>query len=152
MKSAVLLFLCVSAVVGVSKRSSRWDAHLNHLHSKRETQCNWQNTTTGCTLRDVTANDTLGRHDSGLLATPQSQGTCGSCWAFAATHAYTDTRSISAGNLTSLLAAQYPASCFQDEAHVVDGNGCCGSETLEAGLKFFENQGAVTNGCAPYDC
>ena len=46
MKSAVLLFLCVSAVVGVSKRSSRWDAYLNHLHSKRQTQCNWQSTQT----------------------------------------------------------------------------------------------------------
>ena len=153
MKLAVLLFLCVSAVVAVSKRSSRWDAHLNHLYSKRQTQCNWQSKMDEgeCTLQNMTANDALGRRTSGLLATPQSQGSCGSCWAFAATHTYTDARNIS-DNLTSLLAAQYPTSCFQDKAHVVNGNGCCGSETLEAGLKFFENRGAVTDGCAPYDC
>ena len=150
-KSAVLLFLCVSAVVGVSKRSSRWDTHLNHLYSKRQTQCNWQSTMDEgeCTLQNVAANDVLGRRASGLLATPQNQGACGSCWAFAATHAYTDARSITAGSLTPLLAPQYPASCFQDSQYVVNGNGCCGG-LLGAGFVFFENEGSVTEDCAPY--
>ena len=150
MKSIFVLFLCVSAVVDASKRSSRWDAHLSHLRSKRQAPqpgCNWQSKmdSGACTLGAVTANDALGRRASGLLAPVQSQGGCGSCWAFASTHAFTDARSIQAGSSTPLLSAQYPAACKQ----VPSGNGCCGA-TRKLGFDWFKEVGAVTATCAPY--
>lgn len=157
MKSALLLFLCFSAVVSISKWSARWDTHLDHLRSKRQqvpAGCTWERYRSSydeeCTLQGLMDNDALGRRASGLLATPQYQGECGSCWAFAATHVYTDTLSIMAGRATTPLSPQYPASCFTDTEHVGDGNGCCGSVTLEAGFVFFKNTGAVPDSCAPY--
>ena len=71
-----------------------------------EAGCNWQSGST-CTLPNPTGDDTLGRRTSGLLAIPQNQGRCGSCWAFAAAHTYTDIRSIRAGQRTDLLSSQY---------------------------------------------
>ena len=76
---AVLLFLCVGAVVSTApRRSPRWDAHLEHLRSKRDaSSSNWQRNTdspSGCTLYDfldaaalherTMANDQLGRRAS----------------------------------------------------------------------------------------
>ncbi len=145
----VLLFLCISVVVGISKRSARWDTHNEHLRSKRQGSpagCNWQNQST-CTLQNVMANDVLGRRASGLLSEPKHQGRCGSCWAFASTHIFTDSRSIAAGRQTSLLSSQFTAACQQQG--VVNGNGCCGG-TPVAGFSLFETQGAVTDSCAPY--
>lgn len=95
------------------------------------------------------ANDTLGRRASGLLAPPQDQGRCGSCWAFAATATYTDARSILANRSTPLLSPQYVASCAQDDRFVQCGDGCCGG-LLEYGLYFLTEAGAVTAACAPY--
>lgn len=151
MKFALLLFLCASAVVGISKRSARWDAHHDHLRSKRQqfpAGCNWQSEGE-CTLQDLTANDVLGRRASGLLAPPQDQGMCGSCWAFASTHVYTDSLSIAAGSAISPLAPQYTASCQGDRQYVGNGNGCCGG-IPDAGFSFLESNGAVADTCAPY--
>lgn len=139
-KSVLLLLVCISVVCSISKRSSRWDAHLDHLRNKRQRG----------PCQNVAANDVLGRRASGILAMPQNQGKCGSCWAFASTHVYTDTLSIMAGRAAPPLAPQYTASCQQDRRYVGNGNGCCGG-TPRAGFLFFQSQGAVTDSCAPYD-
>ena len=144
---ASLLLLLVSRTVvfvteaGIPQRSARWDAFLSQPRHKRSAN-SWQDGDT-CTLTGLTADDTLGRRTSGLLSPPQSQGSCGSCWAFASTHAYTDHLSIRAGRRTSQLSPQYPAACLRHR------NGCCG-EYVSFAFKFLRDMGAVTDSCAPY--
>ena len=110
-----------------------------------EAGCNWQSGSI-CTLPNPTADDRLGRRTSGLLAPPQSQGSCGSCWAFAATNTYTDTRSITAGQRTNLLSSQYTTTCT---TQAVMSNGCCGA-WLFSGFEVFRRRGEVTATCSPY--
>ena len=105
--------------------------------------CNWQSSGT---CPNPTGDDTLGRRTSGLLAPPQNQGWCGSCWAFAATNTYTDTLSIRARQRTDLLSSQYPTTCT---TQAVMNNGCCGA-WLFSGFVVFQSSGEVTATCSPY--
>ena len=129
MKSTVaLLLLLVSGAVvfvteaGVPQQSTRWDAFLSQSHHKRSAS-SWQSLDANptCTLPNLTADDTLGRRASGLLSPPQSQGLCGNCWAFAATHAYTDYRSILHGIRTSQLSSQYLTACITNDREPTPG-------------------------------
>lgn len=95
-------------------------------------------------------NDALGRRASGLLAPVESQGSCGSCWAFAATHTFTDARSIAAGSRTPPLSAQFPTSCITPNDYLGTENGCCGGDPAAA-FDYFKTVGAVTQTCAPYE-
>ena len=138
----------------VAKRSVRWDAHLKQLHHRMRRQANqreWQTKreSTECTLPNVMADDALGRRASGLLSRPQRQGNCGSCWAFAAVHTYTDYLTLTTGTRQPQLAPQYPAACYHDSNDVADGNGCCGGSPF-AGFNFLLFNGAVTETCARY--
>ena len=92
------------------------------------------------------ASDTIGRRTSGLLSPPQNQGSCGSCWAFASTHAYTDHLSIQAGRRHDQISSQHLTACLRNRLVV---NGCCGGYLL-SGFQFFQYTGAVTDSCAPY--
>ena len=127
---------------GIVKRCPRWDEFLSNRSANASS---WQDggRRATCRLQGLTAFDKLGRRTSGLLSRPQRQGYCGSCWAFAAAHAYTDHRSIAAGRRTSQLAAQHPTACLRRR------NGCCGAR-LSDGLQFFQDVGVVTDSCAPY--
>ena len=146
---SLVLLLLAGAVVflteaGVPQQSARWDAFLSESRHKRSAN-SWQGggRRATCALQNLTADDTLGRRDSELLSRPQCQGRCGSCWAFAAAHTYTDHLSIRAGNLTDQLSPQYLAACLRER------NGCCGAYVSSA-FSFFQNMGAVTDSCAPY--
>ena len=72
----------------------------------------------------------------------------------AATHIFTDAKRLDAQRhnlvLPASLSAQHLASCFEDTRYVVNGNGCCGSRVLEAGFRYFETTGAVSEACVPY--
>ena len=144
------------AEAGVPQRSARWDAFLSQPRPRRSAN-SWQSRITNptCTLPNLTADDTLGRRASGLLSPPQSQGLCGNCWAFAATHAYTDYRSILHGNRTSQLSSQYLTACITNDREPTPGttqpiNGCCGDNPVN-GASYFQDVGAVTDSCVPYE-
>ncbi len=118
---------------------------------RRDTNGDWQSTmgmTSGeCTLPDdVTMNDELGRRGSTLLATPQHQGSCGSCWAFASAHAYSDHLSIAAGQQVDPISPDHLVKCIYPGG---DGNGCCGGSIVD-GVEFFRQVGALTETCLPY--
>ncbi len=115
----------------ITGRSSRWDQmiHDHGARHKREVQ-QWQTRSEPCNLGDVTRFDKLERRNSGLLAPVGDQGKCGSCWAFAATHAVTDLRNIQAGTQLDLLSAQYTTRCATENDEY--GYGCCGGWPVRA--------------------
>jgi C1A family cysteine protease len=131
-------------------RSLIWDAEVQRLHkiSKRssvgEHGVQFRNNG-ACTIPNVRQFDTLRRRDSGVLANVEHQGKCGSCWAFASTHAFTDLRSIIAGSKQTLLSSEYTARCVWG----VDDNACCGGNSGKA-IKYFKEVGAVSSQCLPY--
>ena len=99
--------------------------------------------------------DTLGRRTSGLLSPPQSQGLCGNCWAFAATHTYTDYLSTAAGNHTSQLSPHYLTACISTSRLILyEGpqpvNGCCGDDPVNAFL-YSQTVRTGTESCVPYN-
>ena len=137
---------------GRAQRSARWDAFMSESRHKRSAS-SWQDggIEANCTMPNVTADDTLGRRDSGLLSCPQSQGCCGSCWAFAAAHTYTDYLSIRDGQRHDQISAQHLTACLKDGKLVLNKNGCCGALKLFAGFRYFQDVGAVTDDCVPYE-
>ncbi len=136
-----------------SRRSAKWDRFMTDSLYRRDTNGDWQSKIPSgeCTLTDdVTMNDELDRRGSTLLATPQSQGSCGSCWAFASAHAYSDHLSIAAGQQVDPISPDHLSRCFTDTNYVANGNGCCGARKLEAGVEYFKQTGALTETCLPY--
>ena len=154
--SLVLLILSGAVVFVTEAGHARWDAFLSQTRHKRSAS-SWQSRDTNptCTLTGLTADDTLGRRASGLLSPPQSQGLCGNCWAFAATHTFTDFRSVSHGSRTSQLSSQYLTACATNNRESTPGttrptNGCCGDNPVN-GVSYFQDEGAVTDRCVPYE-
>ena len=125
------------AAAGSPQRSARWDAFLSQPRPKRSVT-SWEGggTSAICILQDLTADDTLGRRTSGLLSLPQCQGCCGSCWAFAAAHTYTDHLSIATGQSHDQISAHYLTACITGFS-VTNDNGCCGA-CFSDGFKFFK--------------
>ena len=143
------------AEAGVAQRSARWDAFMSESRHKRSAS-SWQdgNIEANCTMPNVTADDTLGRRDSGLLSCPQNQGCCGSCWAFAAAHTYTDYLSIRDGQRHDQISPQHLTACITNNREETQEpqpiNGCCG-DSIQNGFRYFQNVGAVTDDCVPYE-
>ena len=139
---------CDAVQVEISKpgRSSIWDRemHRQRERMKRDTQCIMQ-TEKPCTLPNVTRFDTLGRRNSGLLVDVQSQGRCGSCWAFAATHGFSDLRGLSSGIKGELLSPEYATKCVRTP----NNNGCCGG-FINYAANHFMTVGTVSSQCLSY--
>jgi hypothetical protein len=155
--SIAILLVVTTSVANASeaKTVDRWDAYLDGVHHRLRRQTSeWQSRRAfpQCTLPNVKADDVLGRRASLNLTRIQSQGNCGSCWAFAAAHTYADyltlTRRLNQAPQAQ-LSPLYIASCFSDTNYVKDGNGCCGG-ALHAGFEYMMTNGAVTETCARY--
>ncbi|XP_065188343.1 cathepsin B-like cysteine proteinase 2 [Sycon ciliatum] len=101
---------------------------------------------------------TLDYRQSGVLLHPKHQGSCGSCWAFAAVHAITDRISLDR-HATVPRASPAPPSSIQ---HVLecacprqgsdcgrDGDGCQGAQ-LHVASRFMKYNGSPPQTCKPY--
>ncbi len=149
---SVLVLTAVASVRGyepITGRSHRWDEVILEHEARHKRQANspWQSGRgIPCTLGDYTRFDVLRRRNSGFLAPVADQGMCGSCWAFAAAHAVTDTRSIAARGQTDLLSVQYTNRCATEK----HGFGCCG-DYPENALEHYKNTGVATDTCLPYN-
>ena len=108
--------------------------------------CTWipSNRKGECPRSPSMANDVLQRRQSNLLADVDHQGTCGSCWAFSATHTFTDRLSITMGQKVSLLSSQQLTECIDTSA-----NGCCGA-TAPSAYEYIRRKGTVDSACKPY--
>jgi hypothetical protein len=75
----------------------------------------------------------------------RNQGSCGSCWDFAATAIFESLLNIDAGNpaLDPDLSEQYVLSCCSD-------CGSCGGGYSNRALDFYRTTGGVTEACLPY--
>ncbi|XP_064391506.1 cathepsin B-like cysteine proteinase 4 [Halichondria panicea] len=144
------LVVATAATELITGRSSRWDQMIQDHETRHKRQAReWQTIFEPCTLGDVTRFDQLGRRNSGLLAPVGNQGCCGSCWAFAAAHAVSDTRNLAAGRRLDLLSAQYTARCATNDTRT-SGYGCCGDDPVNA-LKHYRHTGVATDVCLPYN-
>ncbi len=143
------LVVATVATKPITGRSSRWDQmiHDHGAQHKRRVGREWRNINEICNdLGDLTRFDRLKRRNSGPLAPVANQGDCGSCWAFAATHAVTDIRNIQAGRRLDLLSTQYTNRCTTYK----HGYGCCGDSPVRA-LEHYRDIGVVTDVCLPYN-
>ena len=114
----------------------------------RAAECNWipRNRRDECPNEPPMENDVLKRRQSGLLAEPGNQGTCGCCWAFAATHTLTDRLSVSMDHQVPLIAPQDITTCINDPDIP---NGCCGGSAPLA-YDHIKDPGTVMETCRPY--
>lgn len=147
----IILFLCAAYTVTATRECARWN---EYLASTRTGECmTWASSSSNSTVCEDWGSlddDVLRRRTSGLLAEPPFQGMCGSCWAFASAHAYTDRLSINDTTQHQLLSAMWPVTCFTDEKYVAGGNGCCGAKFLNSAFVFFQESGEISEDCYPY--
>lgn len=80
--------------------------------------------------------------DDGIVTPAKSQGTCGSCWAFACVGAFEShlLKEFSFGPTD--LSEQQQVSCN------LGTNGCCGGSSTA--LRYWEDKGAIYESCFPY--
>lgn len=93
---------------------------------------------------DLPANFDTRTEYEGCVHAIRDQGSCGSCWAFAATEALSDRFCIASGNKVDVvLSPEYMISC--DE-----GNMGCNGGYLNKAWDFLESTGAVEDSCFEY--
>jgi cathepsin B len=74
----------------------------------------------------------------------RDQGGCGSCWAFAASEAFSDRLAIASnGKANFVLSAEDLVSCDK-------GNGGCQGGWADEAFRYIESNGLVTDNCFPY--
>ncbi len=81
---------------------------------------------------------------TGNLYPPESQGACGSCWAFASVHALMDNLRIRSTSV--ILSTQHVLECCGSRAC----GGCSGASDNAAGFDFLSRKYTIQQVCKPY--
>ncbi len=117
------------------------------LSCNKGTTCQWiRRGYPGCPSEPETQYDALGRRQSGYLVPPGNQGSCGSCWAFAASHTFADQININSNSPATRFSPDHLARC---SPFSTEGNGCCGGSIYASAL-FLHQTGAFSESCFPY--
>jgi len=74
----------------------------------------------------------------------RDQQSCGSCWAFAATEAFSDRWCIASNEKINVILSP------EDMVECDTGNYGCNGGYLDRAWDFFENTGVVSDACLPY--
>lgn len=82
--------------------------------------------------------------DEGAVTPAKSQGSCGSCWAFASVGAFESKIRIQYGEVYD-LSEQQLVSCGGEFSYY----GCCGG--YSDAIKFWYNRGPMAENCTDYD-
>lgn len=145
----LLLLLFVAMCVCAGHVQAHSHKGLETVIESRAAECDWipKNRKNECPTEPPMDNDVLKRRQSGLLAAPGNQGSCGNCWAFAAVHTLTDRLSISMNQLVPLISPEDLTTCID---HPNVPNGCCGADKLYRAYDYIMDPGTVDDTCKPY--
>jgi cathepsin L len=92
--------------------------------------------------------DSVDWRGKGVLTPVKNQGSCGSCWAFAATEGIEATVAKDTGKLL-VLSAQDITSCTKNPQHC-GGTGGCGGATSELAYEQVQQAGIALESAYPY--
>ena len=127
------------AAVGLKKASSQKSSHDDNPISSNlklaRRQSYSQYTSTGVDWRSINR-----------LEIPDHQGSCGSCWAFAAVHTFVDNMSIRDHSKANSLSVQHVLECCR----AYSCTGCDGASDNAAGFDFLTRKFTVTKSCKEY--
>merc|ERR1719278_286978 len=97
-------------------------------------------------IRDLPAQ--VDWREAGKVSEPKNQGSCGSCWAFAATEQIESYAAINNVSLTK-LSAQEVTTCTPNPLHCGGTGGCRGS-IPQLGYNYVQLFGLASNADYPY--
>ena len=124
------------AAVSLKKVSSHNDNAISSSNLKfTRRQSYTQYTKTGVDWRSIN-----------LLEIPDHQGSCGSCWAFAAVHTFVDNMSIRDKSKADSLSVQHVLECCR----AYSCTGCDGASDNAAGFDFLTRKFTVSQSCKAY--
>jgi cathepsin L len=85
----------------------------------------------------------------GVVTPVKNQGSCGSCWAFAATETIESIIAIKTGQPPMILSEQNMVSCTPNPQQC-GGTGGCGGATAELGYTYVQKMGLASEKVQPY--
>ena len=153
---ALLFLVSVAATASRPDNPHKQSTHLKSLAKRVNSNANapWHASETIAELRSQNAH--LHAHDpksttidwrkTSLLRSIDDQGNCGSCWAFASTHAFDDYRSIVAQSKQTDTSMDRVTSCCT----LQDCQGCDGAGA-DSAFAYLNKRGTVPDVCQPYD-
>jgi len=92
--------------------------------------------------------DSIDWRTKGIVSPVKNQGSCGSCWAFAATESIETAVAQTTGKIL-VLSTQNIVSCAPNPHHC-GGTGGCGGATAEIGFEYTAAKGISSEAVYPY--
>ena len=157
----LVILLCVSFWGVFSQQTSKYNPYRKSLHLQKiatsidnNPESHWKTTNvvdhefkTAGSPKKVEKNYGKDWRDSGVLAVPAVQHSCGSCWAFAAVHTLMDNLSIRQQHKIESLSVQHVVEC----CHYSYCSGCDGASDAASGLDYLTKKFTVPASCKDYD-